>query len=210
MENLVVIHIGKCGGKTVKIELNVHKIKHSKIHIREANYQPNTNYVIVIRNPIKRFISAFNWRYYLVCDTNVQKNRFVNEKNILNEYKNVDNLCNELKTNHNIFNGDPSSGNYIHHLREDIFFYLKNFIKECPKKHIIGIICTETIGKDMKNIFNIEITKHENNNSTYNKTITDESYETLKSYLKNDYIIIDQMYEYGWIDDEQYNLLNRV
>jgi len=29
----------------------------------------------------------------------------------------------------------------------------------------------------------------------------------LKSYLKNDYMIIDQMYEYGWIDDEQYQLL---
>ena len=41
----------------------------------------------------------------------------------------------------------------------------------------------------------------------YNKTITDESYEILKSYLKNDYMIIDQMYEYGWIDDEQYQLL---
>ena len=207
MNNLVIIHIGKCGGSTVVSELRSKNVKFSQIHVREAIYKPKNKYVIVIRNPIKRFISAFNWRHYLVCDSKIQENLFKNEKNILNQYKNVDNLSNDLEINPDIFNGSPSSGNYIHHLREDIYFYLKSFIKKCPKKQILGVICTETLKDDMKNIFDIDIIKYKKNNSKYNKIITDKSYEILKTYLKNDYIIIDQMYNCGWISDKQYKIL---
>ena len=207
MNNLVIVHVGKCGGSTVCSELLSNNIKFSTIHVSEAIYEPNKNYVIVIRNPIKRFISAFNWRYYLVCDSKIQKDRFNNEKNILNKYLNVDNLCNDLEINPNIFNGSPVSGNYIHHLREDIHFYFKNFIKKCPKKQIVGVICTETIKEDMKNIFDIDVIKHEKNNKKYSKEITNKSYEILKTFLKNDYLIIDQMYKFGWINDKHYNIL---
>ena len=207
MNNLVIIHIGKCGGGTVCCELKSKNIKFSTFHIREVIYEPNKNYVIVIRNPIKRFISSFNWRYYLVCDNKIQENRFKNEKNILNHYKNVDNLCSDLEITPDIFNGTPSSGKYIHHLREDIYFYLKTFITKCPKKQILGVICTETLKDDMKNIFDIDVTIHDKNNSKYNKIITDKSYEILKTYLKNDYIIINQMYKNDWISDKQYEIL---
>ena len=207
MDNLVIIHIGKCGGSTVCKELKDKNIKFSSFHVREAIYQSNKNYVIVIRNPIKRFISAFNWRYNLVCDSKIQENRFNNEKNILKKYQNIDNLCNDLKTNANIFNGSPYSGRYIHHLKEDIYFHLKTFIKKCPKNQILGVICTETLKEDMKNIFDINVIRHEKNNNKYNKTITDESKNILKTYLKNDYTIIDEMYKCEWISDKQYKFL---
>ena len=95
MNNLVIIHIGICGGSTVRSELRSKNIKFSEIHIREAIYKPKNKYVIVIRNPIKRFISAFNWRYYLVCSSKKQENRFKNEKNIL--YINRHYFCNKFK-----------------------------------------------------------------------------------------------------------------
>ena len=207
MDNLVFIHIGKCGGDTVRKELKSYNIKFSSIHIKKCKYKPNKNYIIVIRNPINRFISAFNWRYYLVCDSKKQENRFKNEKNILSKYQNVNNLCSDLKINQNIFNGKKSSDNYIHHLKEDIFFYLKNFIDKCPKEQILGVICTETIKNDMKNIFNIDILNHKNNNKKYSKVITDENYQILKNYLKNDYLIIDKLYEKEWISEDQYKFL---
>ena len=80
MENLVLIHIGKCGGSTVCHELNDKNIKYQHAHMIEVKYEKNKNYIIVIRNPIGRFISAFNWRYKLVCDSKEQENRFINEK----------------------------------------------------------------------------------------------------------------------------------
>lgn len=207
MNNLVVIHIGKCGGSTVISELESKNIDFSQVHVGKPVYKPNKNYVIVIRNPIKRFISAFNWRYYLVCDRKEQQHRWRNEEKILNKYKNVDNLCKDLEKNPNIFNGKKNSENYIHHLREDINHYLKTFIDKCPKKQILGVICQETIKDDMKNIFDIDLSIHEKCNTGYSKNITDESYKILKTYLKNDYMIIDKMYKYGWISDKQYKIL---
>ena len=133
MDDLVVIHIGKCGGSTVLSELISNNIEHTNIHIQEAIYQPNKKYVIVLRNPVKRFISAFNWRYHLVCDSKIQQHRFENEHHILNNYQNIDNLCNDLKNNYNIFNGTPSSKNYVHHLKEDIFFTCKISSKNVQK-----------------------------------------------------------------------------
>lgn len=201
LDNLELIHIGKCGGSTVTDELKGKRIKFTRVHIRKMTYNPNKKYVIVIRNPIKRFISAFYWRYHLVCKTKQQENRFKNEKNFLNKYQNVDNLCNDLKINPDIF-----KGNYVHHIKEDIHFYLKDFIDKCPKNQILGVICTETLKEDMKNIFNIDVTKHKKKNGK-NEMINVENYEILKNYLEKDYMIIDKMYEYGWIDDKKYNIL---
>ena len=49
MNNLVIIHIGKCGGCTVTSDLRSKNVKFSTIHINEAIYKPNNKYVIVIR-----------------------------------------------------------------------------------------------------------------------------------------------------------------
>ena len=114
-----------------------------------------------------------------------------------------------MKSNSNIFNGSRCSGSYIHHLKENIYFYLKDFINKCPKEQILGVICTESLNKDMKRIFDIDVIRHEKKNNRYNKNITDESYEILKNYLKNDYMIINKMYKYCWISEEQYQTLIR-
>jgi hypothetical protein len=209
MNDLIFIHIGKCGGTTIAEELHQNNILHEEIHMEEIKYDSSKKYLISIRNPIQRFISAFYWRYYLVCcDKNInQTNRFPNEKNILNKYVTVDKLAQDLKNNQNIFNGDMKSHNYIHHLAEDIDFHLKNFINECPKDKIKGVICTETICKDMRTIFNVTVIKNKKNNKSFDKQITSETRDILKLYLKKDYEIIDKMYAQKWITIDQYNIL---
>ena len=207
LNNLVIIHVGKCGGSTVCNELTSNYIRYTGIHIRKPIYDPNNKYVIVIRNPIKRFISAFNWRYHLVNNDKREETRFNNEKTILNRYHNVDNLCNDLEHKPNIFNGYSRSSNYVHHLKEDIHFYLNKFIHICPKHQIVGVICTETLKRDMKRIFNIDVVEHAKKNTRYNNNISDKSYKILKEYLKNDYLIIEQMYKNRWIHFKKYKLL---
>ena len=58
MENLEIIHIGKCGGSSIGAELRKHNISFTKKHLSKPVYDPNKNYIIMIRNPIKRFISS--------------------------------------------------------------------------------------------------------------------------------------------------------
>lgn len=207
MDVFDIIHIGKCGGTTVTTELDNHDIPYNLIHMTKFEYNPNTKYLIIIRNPIQRFISAINWRYRLVCITREQKGRFNNEYNLLKKYKSIDHICEDIQNDPDIFSSDPESCKYIHQLKEDIHFYLRNFINECSQEQILGVICTETLKQDMKQIFDIDITKHEKKNNTLNKKISNTSKEILQSYLQKDYDIVDKMYKYGWITSEKYSIL---
>jgi hypothetical protein len=212
-----LIHIGKCGGSTVKDELRLNQISFEESHVCEVKYNPTKNYIIIIRNPIQRFISAFYWRYHLVCDSKVQENRFNGEKKLLEKYITVDLLAKDLEYNKNIFTGDinktypqeeiNSNGNYIHHLKEDINYYLESFIDQCPKEKIVGVICTETLSHDMKLLFDINIQKHEKNNKKYDKTITESSYKILKKYLVKDYQIIKKLFDKGCINEDKFKFL---
>ena len=207
--NIHLIHIGKCGGSSVRSELIKKNFNFTCFHSQKVKYDKNANYIIVIRNPIQRFISAFNWRCNLVCLEKSQKTRFNNEYNLLNKYKNIDTLCRDLKDNPNIFNGDFNSNNYIHHLKEDIHFHLEDIIDKCSKSQIVCVVLTETIKEDLKTYFGIESSIHEKNNCKFHKKITDENYKILKNYLKKDYEVVEKMFLKGWIDEEKYDILRK-
>lgn len=206
-QKIHVVHIGKCAGCTVRKELALAGVEATYTHVRKPVYQSDNKYVILLRNPIQRFISAFYWRYHLVCNTKKQQDEVLGEKEILSKYKTVDNLAKDLEFNENIFNGTEESRNYVRHLKEDLNFYLRDFIEICPKENVMGVICAETLEDDIKRLFNINSTRHAFKNEGYNKSISEDSCKILKSYLKKDYDIIDRLYERGWIDDNKYQFL---
>lgn len=53
------IHIGKCGGTTVSTMLRKQLNKYKEYHMCK-NYNNDEKYIIWIRNPLTRFVSAFN------------------------------------------------------------------------------------------------------------------------------------------------------
>jgi hypothetical protein len=57
------IHIGKTGGTTIHTLIH-RKVKNYKEYHIEKNYNNKEQYIIWIRNPISRFVSAFNHAYY--------------------------------------------------------------------------------------------------------------------------------------------------
>ena len=58
----VVIHIGKTGGSTITEVLKMHYPNLKEYHCHwNRDYKPNEKYIIWIRNPISRFVSAFNY-----------------------------------------------------------------------------------------------------------------------------------------------------
>jgi hypothetical protein len=75
MTNICLIHIGKCGGTSIMSKLKNSK-SNSKLNIREyhlnRDYKINEQYIIWIRNPLKRFVSAFYFSYNLI-NTNTDK-----------------------------------------------------------------------------------------------------------------------------------------
>jgi hypothetical protein len=202
MKNIIFIHIGKCAGSTVEyiFEKNNIKIK-EKIHVEKPIYDNKYKYVILLRNPIKRFISAFNWRRKLVLDDKSQEFRFENEKTLLEKYKNVNNLSQHISE-------FSSENGYIHHINENIDFYLTDFLNECEKENIIAVMTTETLNKDLKHFFNIDLDETHLKKNKKNENLSNLEYSNLKQYLKKDYACIDKLYELGLIDNDKYSILS--
>lgn len=201
----VFVHVGKCGGSSAMNEFRNHGIFiESVVHISKAKYNKNKKYIILIRNPIQRFISAFNWRYKLVCDEQCQSSRFVGEKDTLEKYKNVNVLAESIS--------DFSvKRTYIHHIKEDIHYYLESFLKNCNKENILTVMTTETLTNDFTQFFHIDISKAERlkENKIYDTYLSPLGYNNLKIYLRKDYECIDTLYELGVLSQEKYDLLSK-
>jgi hypothetical protein len=208
---IVSISIGKCAGNTVNKTLRKMNYNLSIKHIVPVNYNPNKKYIILIRNPISRIISAFNWRLYNVCKTKLQESRFKGEQGILNKYKTINKLAEDLYNSDGSINISISKPHfYIHHLYEDINFYIGNFLNECSPENIYGVIVTETINEDLNRLFNVDINDipHYLKNKKYDTSLSELGYNNLKKYLHKDYECINKMYNMDIITKKQYDILS--
>jgi hypothetical protein len=99
---LCFIHIGKTGGTSIRSMFGAINYKIKSYHCEKIPWNPSEKYIIWIRNPIKRFVSAFYFIYYsILYDTTkydletVQKaQKYYNTGNPI--YKTNTRLDNEL------------------------------------------------------------------------------------------------------------------
>lgn len=203
--NLNYIHIGKCGGTTVKDALKNSSFVASRfdsirvIHCKKPPIEPNSQYLIVLRNPISRAISAFNWRYYLVVETESQKNRFNGEWAVLQKYQSMENLANSLIKETTIDLSVVSEWNKIHHLREGIHFYLDELLTSIKRDQIFQVIIQENLNSDVEKYLRTEVLKsynvHGYNNQGDRLRISDTGYQNLKAFLGPEYDCIKRLHD---------------
>jgi hypothetical protein len=198
---ITLIHIGKCGGSSVRSALTSAGVPFDCIHITPAIYEKGHRYVILIRNPIARFVSAFNWRRKLVCDDRTQQHRFPGEYELLQQYTTIEAFAMHITE-------FDSTKHYIHHINEDIHFYLGEFLKKCDPKEITAVLTTETLADDMKRVFDIITLPHEKENKTYDVLFSTDTYSKLKHYLHKDYACIEKLNQHGLLSPEQYKALS--
>lgn len=66
--HLIYVHVGKCGGASVLSALQQSDLvaqfftSLTKVHLRKPPIHRRSQYLLVVRNPIARAVSAFNWR----------------------------------------------------------------------------------------------------------------------------------------------------
>jgi len=169
------IHIGKTGGSTIQKILNI-----KQYHLCK-NYNLNNKFIIWIRNPITRFVSAFNMSYINVNFKDYIKN--VNEledKSVLIKFrikdylskkqnyifgKKYDELINYFKTANNLAESLTSECKNIRkkamklmhmpheHIYKGIGWYLNNgkFIKNHNEK-ILFVGKMETMDEDIEKL----------------------------------------------------------
>ena len=205
---ITFIHIGKCGGETVEYYL---KGKINSIHCRSVNFDSNQKYLLLLRNPIERFISAFYWRRFLLLSGKQFENK---ELEFYKEYQDLNVLCKNLFDENSKLNTLIDSKIHQHytcghpsHIGMGIDYYIGGIVKKLNPENVIGTICTETLSQDMQRLFGIEVTKHFKKNSSNKIKTTQQSRSILKRYLIKDYQCIEQLYLSNVLPEDQYSIL---
>lgn len=102
---LIHVHIGKCAGSSINLILQKFQLPFEELHCFDANVilrerlnnDDGTNlYLISIRDPVERFVSAFNWDKYEKIIVNKTANPLWNE--IYKNFTSVNDLVEALST----------------------------------------------------------------------------------------------------------------
>lgn len=161
-KSLIYIHIGKCGGESLWDAIRTSKAiqdqfeEVERVHIFKPPVLSKARYLVVVRNPIKRAISAFNWRYKLVVEDEAQKTRFDGEYDILKKYGTLNAMAEALYVDGALAQDVADEFRVIHHLREDISFYLSDLLKKVKSDQIYSVLATETLNDDIRKILNVQ------------------------------------------------------
>jgi len=195
---LVVIHVGKCAGATVRTELRLADIAHSEVHVSRPIYFPGKRYLILLRNPVDRFVSAFNWRHRIVVQDQSASSavRAKLQRAVFDRYPTVEHAALAL------FRPDGSVDaaawqdlERISHVQKNIAFYLKRFLNVCDPGCLQGVVCVETINDDMRRLFGVEVTRceHRNSPAVSGVQLTGQARANLVRYLRPDYQCIERL-----------------
>jgi hypothetical protein len=196
---LTFIHIGKTGGTTIQKILNL-----KQYHLIK-NYNLKNKFIIWVRNPIARFVSAFNMSYINVnfkkfikntndlgCKNVLLKRRidwFLSKKNNFIFSQRYDTLINFFKTPNNLAEGLSSDNkltrkkaeelmnhNTLGHIYRGIGWYLNN--GKFVKNHnnkIFFVGKQETMNEDIEKLGILLKKKIVDNKSRVNNYSTEES-----------------------------------
>lgn len=214
-KTLIYIHIGKCGGGTLGDVLNKsHKINKNfeniyRIHIKKPPILKNAKYIIIIRNPISRAISAYNWRHRLIIKEKSTVNRYEFEHQTLSKYQSFDEMCQKLFLNRET----EKDFEKIRHLKENINYYIGDLLKKIRSEQVYAIFTKENLNEEIKKFFNIKNQKYIHINSNYgtstNLKLSEKSKNNLKKFLENDYDCIQTLFKivYGYTPKKYLELL---
>lgn len=207
MNKVILVHIGKCGGSSLRkaISKSGNDSNFQRVHIAKPPIFYDRNYGIVCRGPISRALSAFNWRYKLVIIDEVQKNRFLGEREVLKKYGSLNNLAESLYIDGVLQSNVSRDFLTIHHLYENISFYLKDLLDIISPDQIKFVISQESLDADIKRILGVELSFKEK--AGYEKISTflsDRAVCNLRNFLQEDYQCIMKLFSWGKISKESF------
>jgi len=200
MGKTIFIHIGKCGGSTVRRFVKYNK----EVHLTKVNFSEEDKYFISIRNPIERFISAFYYRK-TKYKSSVVKKYFIKENKMFNIVDNVYDFT------ENLFNYDIEDVNGIAHIGESISYYLDPIISKLNKDNVTHVFTTHFLDEELKKVvptYKPTIIK-DNSKNKPNKKLSKLSIKNLNKFLEKDFEIIEKLNNKGLLTDKQYEILSR-
>lgn len=205
-KTLVLVHIGKCGGRSVKKALARSVLWHLRYRrvvvwhtLSEKRPIEGADYVIVVRNPIRRALSAFNYRYSQVVLEDSDPREFSGEREALLRYATLNTLAEALYANGQIQEEACSAYNAIHHLGdESITEYLRPIIEAELCGQVVAVLRTESLLQDALNKMGLRVGhKHDFGSKSVEERsrLSEKAIKNLRSFLAEDYATLKKFFE---------------
>ena len=200
----ILIHVGKSGGSSLGKAMHDAQIWHKTIHIQSIpRIRKRVKYYLLLRNPISRAISAFNWRYRLVVTEGTQHGRFPGEHEALVHYGSLNGLAEALFVNGEENKAAVADFQKIHHLRESISFYFSKVPVRHIAPHITGVLFQESLSSDYHRLFGKEFPQYreKKNAKPGDNQLSPLARQNLTRMLAEDFEVIETLFELGLIDE---------
>jgi hypothetical protein len=214
---LQFVHIGKCGGSTIKKLLSVSPVVSQKYssffesHINGVVVDSNCDYLFCLRNPIDRAFSAFEWRKKLVVEDSLpdQSSRFPGERKVLRKYKSLGAMSLSLyRTDGRLDQAVARDFHAVHHLRESISFYCRPLLAVVTPTNILGVVCQESLPADCARILGVDASGVQERSNASKRPISQDldpaAVNNLKRFLVEDYQCLAALWSLGALSDQQF------
>ena len=213
---LQFVHVGKCGGSTVKKLLSsspVVKKQYSSFfesHINGVVVDSNCDYLFCLRNPISRAFSAFEWRRKLVHEDELpdQIRRFPGERKVLRKYLSLGAMARSLyRSDGRLDQIVARDFRAVHHLRESISFYCQPLWGVLTPGNILGVVCQESLASDCNRLLGVDVSEVRERSNASKRHIEEDldvaAINNLRRFLVEDYQCVAALWSLGALSDKQ-------
>jgi len=156
-----LVHVGKCGGTSAATELRGHGFRFDHVHMRRPQIGPDRRYVVLVRDPVTRFVSAFNWRRHLIAagslatpEDPVGRLRHGAERSLLALFADVNDFAEALAPNPG-YDVSPTLTmmQVIGHVPQGFGWYLDGLLRRIEPGQLLGVVQMERFAADLERLF---------------------------------------------------------
>lgn len=214
---ICIVHVGKTSGTRLQHAMRAHsRTRHLRCHwIHHANKPSSirrpivypklvsgqqTQYIVTLRHPIHRWVSAFNFKlehWHLG-----HSDHWANEPMVFQTYP----TCNLLAEA--LYDKDGTPNKYAQRLSLDVDhlrFGIAHYISGLPAKRIKAVVRHEHFSEDLRRAFNIppprNEKKHQPRSNVSSDILSVRGLKNLQRWLVKDYAALRALHNAGLIDD---------
>lgn len=169
-----LVHVGKCGGGTVVQELRNRGYQFEQFHMRKPVFAADRRYVVLVRDPVARVVSAFRWRRDLLDGDLLPADRKQDpldrlrqemERTFLAQFKDVNEFAERLTA---VGDHDVSAVStmlaLVAHVPQGFGWYLDELLDRLAPRQLLGVIAMERFAEDFHSLFGFRPQAHRHRN----------------------------------------------